>query len=457
MSKSHRNAPKAAPVKKWAYLHPTGDEWISAQELATLRDSTYLGRTDRRTYYSQHPSGYRYEMSFRHGALRQDHFAYKGGSPGLEDPQGESPQHKLFKDSFKTVKRFKLKLAGHVHTITALSGATEYRVKHPSGRYYDSDARLRFSSDTLLDLKWNQILHLEVYHRHLTVGDKIPDFLALGMSLVEIGIPDKLLLKNEHDFRTATRDAYKDNVRAMLENFDVILEGTLLADPSSELYQRIDAVIEEADKRTKRTIADLNAANRQIEATNRQVEQLRKENRALVTERDSTDHLREKVSLDLNQSETNLAKAISALQHSQSDLAMKVQQNGELHERLRYYRLRLIGISVALAVIALACIAMGIALKDKLSIIPAISATALAPITDPRRPSATSTAPPKKAPRKQTSKAHKNKLNTAPVQGKHSVPKTLPSSADDTATPAENESSMPSNEAPISNPSNSVQ
>lgn len=159
----------------------------------------------------------------------------------------ESIHHSLFKQALASIGTTRIRLKDGYHVLEISDAVAEVRL--PVGdRVIRPDVRWRFTSDTLLDKKWDSTAYVEVCHKHPVPDEKLQALIAAHAPVIEVDIPDYLLFKGDDNASEDWQNKYLEFAKRQLEDLTHFLPGVVLSDPSSHGY--IEVLREwNADKR----------------------------------------------------------------------------------------------------------------------------------------------------------------------------------------------------------------
>lgn len=221
--------------KSWAYLHPVGPEKITAWAITQERKK-YGGRPLRGEYWSTHKPPHRKPMIQRQlngGATT--FFVYKHGEDAASGDGGESLTHRLLKEAIASLSGTTLKLGSHgEHPITITHGEMEREILTPEGPFR-ADAYLRFTSQSLLGLKWSGELYIEVHHTHAVPPDKQKSLRAARIPVVEVPVLKLFEYPYaDEDTSDPREELHVRRLQNMLQKGFLI--GNVISNPSSLEY-----------------------------------------------------------------------------------------------------------------------------------------------------------------------------------------------------------------------------
>jgi hypothetical protein len=247
-------------------------------------------------------------MNLRMITGKRPHFGYVGASPPGGGSGGESLNHALFKEALATLGKVTLRLKGKDHRLAIEERESEMTVNHESGRTYRTDAFWKFSSDSLLDKKWQKTVHVEVHHTHKVDGQKLKDFRSLGIAMVEVKIPDFLGFRYGEDATATQCKAYIDRVVKALELPHCYLPADVISDPTSDVIRveerekaalttravaaedsvrALTASLETAEGNLTRVSGDRDVVAQKLKASRDTIETLTKENSQLTADKEA--------------------------------------------------------------------------------------------------------------------------------------------------------------------------
>ncbi|AJX31217.1 PspA/IM30 family protein [Burkholderia oklahomensis] len=272
--------------KTWAYVGEFGSGRITAWAVSRER-SKYGGKPLGRTYWSWHKPGKRKPVKHvqKSGSA---FFAYINAGDDAQGGGGESLSHRLFKDAIGGLSTTRLRLgADSEHEITITHGETEKSIV-TSGEPFYADIYLRFTSKSLLSLRWAGEMYIEVWHTHAVPVDKQKELRRLRMPVVEVRLPEifEYSVKDE-DTTDALEEAHVNRIRHVLQTG--FLAGRVISDRRSfEFLER-----------------DVTRLNEAVEdARNRQDDARREADEALKRFRDASNRIAQLEKMSAQQNET---------------------------------------------------------------------------------------------------------------------------------------------------------
>lgn len=272
--------------KTWAYIGEFGSGRITAWAVSRER-SKYGGKPLGRTYWSWHKPGKRKPVKHvqKSGSA---FFAYINASDDAQGGGGESLSHRLFKDAIAGLSTTRLRLgADSEHEITITHGETEKSIV-TSGEPFYADVYLRFTSKSLLSLRWAGEVYIEVWHTHAVPVDKQKELRRLRMPVVEVRLPEifEYSVKDE-DTTDALEEAHVNRIRHVLQTG--FLAGRVISDRRSVEFLERDVT------RLNEAVAD---------ARNRQDDARREADEALKRFRDASNRIAQLEKVSAQQNET---------------------------------------------------------------------------------------------------------------------------------------------------------
>ncbi|MBU9227647.1 MULTISPECIES: hypothetical protein [Burkholderia cepacia complex] len=272
--------------KTWAYVGEFGSGRITAWAVSRER-SKYGGKPLGRTYWSWHKPGKRKPVKHvqKNGSA---FFAYINAGDDAQGGGGESLSHRLFKDAIAGLSTTRLRLgADSEHEITITHGETEKSIITAGEPFY-ADVYLRFTSKSLLSLRWAGEMYIEVFHTHAVSVDKQKELRRLRMPVVEVKLPEtfEYSVKDE-DTTDALEEAHVNRIRHVLQTG--FLAGRVISDRRSVEFLERDV--------TRLTEAVEVARNQQIDAR-------READEALERLRNASNRIVELEQISARQSET---------------------------------------------------------------------------------------------------------------------------------------------------------
>jgi hypothetical protein len=216
--------------KSWAYVSEFGRERITAWAISRER-AKYDGKPLGQTYWSTHKPGRRKPVKHvQKGATA--YFAYINPADAVDGGDGESLSHRLLKEAIAGLSGTTLRLGNQgEHDITITHGETEKLIPTVEGTYY-ADAYLRFTSNTLLGLRWSEELYVEVHHTHAVPVDKQKELRRSRVPVVEVPLLDAFKYPHEDENTSDPREAaHLERIRNMLEKG--FLAGQVISDRRS--------------------------------------------------------------------------------------------------------------------------------------------------------------------------------------------------------------------------------
>ncbi|CAG2266031.1 hypothetical protein [Burkholderia sola] len=301
--------------KTWAYVGEFGSGRITAWAVSRER-SKYGGKPLGRTYWSWHKPGKRKPVKHvqKGGSA---FFAYINAGDDAQGGGGESLSHRLFKDAIAGLSTTRLRFGSDSeHEITITHGETEKSIP-TSGEPFYADVYLRFTSKSLLSLRWAGEMYIEVCHTHAVPVDKQKELRRLRMPVVEVRLPEtfEYSVKDE-DTTDALEEAHVNRIRHVLQTG--FLAGRVISDRRSvEFLER-----------------DVTRLNEAVEdARNRQVDAKREADEALERFRDASNRIAQLEQISVQQNET-IRESAGKVEELKGKLTARDDIVNELNKKL---------------------------------------------------------------------------------------------------------------------------
>ncbi|WP_155416995.1 hypothetical protein [Chromobacterium violaceum] len=162
------------------------------------------------------------------------HFYYQSKDTDRQgDGARETLSHALCKRAISELTFTTLRVGGREIPIRILESSSETEVVIGENRYRP-DVSFRFESDNEYQMKWDGILHVEVWHTHRTGEAKAKDFFNNGLAMFEMRVTDKLQFNVAENF--ATKADMEQHVEWLKGLFSGWIGGRMLSDPKSREY-----------------------------------------------------------------------------------------------------------------------------------------------------------------------------------------------------------------------------
>jgi len=114
----------------------------------------------------------------------------------------------------------------------------DLKIRFESGRFYFPDLVGFFSNDNPYFEKWGGKVALEVKVSHGCEPEKVQDFFAHNIPIVEINITEKLRFKEELNKQSFDENDLERYYKFLKKIFGNKVYGRILVDPSSETYNK---------------------------------------------------------------------------------------------------------------------------------------------------------------------------------------------------------------------------
>ncbi|VVN05214.1 hypothetical protein PS662_03560 [Pseudomonas fluorescens] len=233
-----------AKTRAFTSPHDAGlDHMVTARQVAHQRTTQFNGQPTPDRYFSNHRPGKR--VPVKHVMKGEScYFSYIGDGSGGHG-EGESLNHLLFKEALLSVTTMTLSLDfpasgksrnSHQIPITITHIEAEKLVTTVNGNRY-VDIYLEFQAAHWLTTKWEGKLYLEIHNTHAVDAAKQTELRALGIPLVEVGIPKVFEYKTPEEDTTDDREeAHRQRIKRTLEGPNGYLQGVVLSNPSSKAF-----------------------------------------------------------------------------------------------------------------------------------------------------------------------------------------------------------------------------
>ncbi|MBW7566315.1 hypothetical protein KIF53_09340 [Chromobacterium subtsugae] len=255
-----------AETKRWAYINPTGKDWVSAETIKRRRDNENDGNPLGDIYYS---SGWpRKRMSHKISANGVPFFSYINAADREGGGGGESLAHRLFKDALLQINETTLKIKNlGDFRVSFHGGDTEVVV---GNNEYKIDAFRNFQSETFLEKKWSGRIYIEVHNTHLVEKEKRDRLIKERLPTIEISIND-IYRFNIPEEQATDKDIaeYFQRVKRIAESQNGFLSATIISNPSSieyleELNEKLQTTIKDRDSALHKLTEEISDKNRKI-------------------------------------------------------------------------------------------------------------------------------------------------------------------------------------------------
>lgn len=327
-------------MKFHAFVGQFGYIRKSAYQVRADRENSYRGGPSPEKFFSMHAEGRRKPLEHVKGPGRPFFRYSEGQDDGGPGGSGESIEHLLFKEAIASLTRTRLSLAGFGdHRITITHGETEKLIPGTS-RAYKSDVYLRFTSEepSKLGFKWEGEVYIEVHKSNLVEPEKHDEVRALGIPMIEVSIPEKLLYRYGGAATTDELELrYVQWLKAILESDRGFLQGIILSDPNSAPY--LAAKLFE-------TQAELDRDRRHIAVTAAELTKFKDANHNLHLSLTSAKQAVDVLSIRLTTSEERVASHNKKAMDLTKQLTIERSNNAALAERLLKIRLATIGMGL---------------------------------------------------------------------------------------------------------------
>lgn len=223
-------------MKYWAYKTQDCDDIVFAADIEAEKVARGLvGRMPSPKFYSDGNPGRRevmFQRSNRGG--NGGHFYYQSEYSDREGGGArETLSHALCKRAISELTGTTLRLGIRDIPIRILESSSETEVVIGENRYRP-DVSFRFESDSEHQVKWDGILHVEVWHTHATGDAKAKDFFDAGLAMFEMRVSEKLQFNVAENF--ATKEDMDQHLEWLKRLFSGWIGGTMLSDPKSRKY-----------------------------------------------------------------------------------------------------------------------------------------------------------------------------------------------------------------------------
>lgn len=310
-------------TKSWAYRHPVGSEKVTAWAI-TLERRKYGGEPLGDIYWSTHKPPHRKRMKQVQRKSGATYFAYIDSEDAAGGDGGESLTHRLLKEAIAGLAGTKLKLGAHgEHDVVVTHGEMEKEILTPEGPYY-ADVYLRFTTESLLGLKWSGEMYIEVHHTHAVPPEKQKSLREARIPLVEVPV----LRTFEYPYADEdTTDQREESHVRMLQRMlgGGYLIGNVISNPSSLEYlemqvPRLRRELTSAEERNVQT------ANR-LEETTKENASLREAIAVITRQRNETREMLDGLGKQFSQRNTKideLTQSLTAAGATHADLEAEV-------------------------------------------------------------------------------------------------------------------------------------
>ena len=281
---------KRQSLKFWAYLNQIGSAKINAPEVLK-REQAEPGRWKRRTYFSTHSPGKRWEMHHRRSNMKTSSFAYNSSQSGDSDGEradGESLNHYLFKHAIsklnRTTLRFRLGDSEVQIPVEFSSHEVESKISHDGEEIY-ADVLSSFISESPFFAKWEGQIAFEVCHKHPVDERKANVYQAAQLAAVESKVGQLIYRTPEERSTEHSEKGYIDWLLPRLRDYMLV---TVISNPSSKVYlagelQRTSIELRRCRESNARLLAIKRKDEIRIEMLHEKVKALEVENRIRAT------------------------------------------------------------------------------------------------------------------------------------------------------------------------------
>ena len=223
-------------MKFWAYKTQYCDDIVFAADIEADKVARRLvGRWTSPKFYSDGIPGRReimFQRTNRGGS--GGHFYYQSEDSDRQgDGARETLSHALCKRAISELTSTTLRVGSREIPIRILDSSSEKDVVIGENRYRP-DVSFRFESDSEYQMKWDGILHVEVWHMHATGEKKAKDFFGSGLAMFEIRVTEKLQFNVAEN--CATKRDMERHVEWLKGLFSGWIGGRMLSDPKSREY-----------------------------------------------------------------------------------------------------------------------------------------------------------------------------------------------------------------------------
>lgn len=334
-------------MKFHAYVGQMGYIRKSAYQVRAERDKHYRGGPSPEKFFSLHAEERRKPLEHVKGPGRPFFRYSEGHDDGGPGGPGESLEHLLFKEAIASLTRTRLSLMGFGdHRIIITHGETEKLIPGTS-RAYRSDVYLRFTSEapSELDLKWSGEVYIEIHKTNLVEPEKHDEVRALGIPMVEVAIPEKLLYRHGGAATTdELEQEYVQWLKGLLESDRGFVQGIMLSDPNSAPYLA---------KKLCETQTELDQERRNLAATSDELAKHRDTNKKLSQLLGNAQETADGLSARLTTSDEQIAIHKKKAMELTKQLSTERGVNAALEVQLEKFQLAAVGLGLFAASLCL--------------------------------------------------------------------------------------------------------